>query len=697
MKNLLLCCVVSVGLLPSVRAEVATSEPPPPRPLRDLNTSDFPFTPVADQAAWAKRSAEIRSRVLLAAGLLPLPERTPLRAVLHGRIERDDYTVDKVIFESLPGNFVTGNLYLPKKISGPIPGIISPHGHWPGGRFMCAGEADVKKQLASGAEFFETSARSPLQARCVQLARMGCAVFFYDMLGYADSVQFLDDKGQMGHRHGTQAHGFLSTEAELNLCGELPLQTWNSVRALDFITSLPFVDKKRIGCTGASGGGTQTMLISAIDERITAAFPCVMVSQAMQGGCVCENANYLRIGQGNIDIAAAIAPRPLGMTAADDWTKQLETKGFPELKKIYTLLGVPELVEAHFNTQFPHNYNAVSRGQMYRFFNKHFELGLGEQQLAERDFIFSTKEDLSVWDKTHPAPTGDNVGAPHEAAVVKWFKEQSARQLAPRGVCGSLWDCVTGRAKPREQVRAAWGIMLPGKLPTSVAFSFTSRATKQHADHGEVRGVVQYGSNSVSVTQLFPRQKATATVLWLSLHGEASLLTAHGELTAPARKLLDAGYAIACPQLYLQGATKNPNVYGARKQKYEGFAGYHYGYNPPLFAERVGDALAVFAVLCGEQLQHGGRVMIAGVEDASAIAAATTALADWPPQALVLDDVGFRFAKLQSVWDVNFLPGAEKYGDLPALLELCNAKTTLLGAEKPASLDAVIAALLKQK
>ncbi|MCX7010496.1 MAG: hypothetical protein NTY53_25180 [Kiritimatiellaeota bacterium] len=164
--------------------ECATSaEPLPTRSLRDLNSNDFPFTAVPDVAAWTARRAEIRNRVLLAAGLLPMPGRTPLRAVIHGRIERDDYTVDKVIFESLPGNFVTGNLYLPKKFSGKIPVIISPHGHWPDGRFMRAGDADVKKQLASGAENFENSARSPLQARCVQLARMGCAVFFYDMLG----------------------------------------------------------------------------------------------------------------------------------------------------------------------------------------------------------------------------------------------------------------------------------------------------------------------------------------------------------------------------------------------------------------------------------------------------------------------------------------------------------------------------------
>jgi len=686
-----------LAMLLALSLVACADEPAPTRPLRDLNTSDFPFTSVPNTAAWATRRMEIQNRVLLAAGLLPMPERTPLRAVLHGRIEREDYTVDKVIFESLPGNFVTGNLYLPKKVSGKIPGIISPHGHWPDGRFMRAGDVEVKKQLASGAEQFENSARSPLQARCVQLARMGCAVFFYDMLGYADSVQFLDDKGKPGHRHGPQPQGFMSPEAELNLCGEFSLQTWNSVRALDFIQSLPFVDKKSVGCTGASGGGTQTMIISGLDDRITAAFPCVMVSQSMQGGCTCENSPFLRIGQGNIDIAALTATRPLGMTAADDWTKQMETKGFPELKNLFTMFGVPDRVEAHFNTQFPHNYNTVSRAQMYRFFNKHFALGLRDEQLVEHDFVFSTKAELSVWDQQHPAPSGEQIGTPHEAAVIQWFKQQSAPQLAPRGLCGLLWDSITGRTKPRETMRTAWEIMLDRKLPAQGASKFIAGTTTERGAYSVTRGAVRYGSNDVETVLLSPRSSRRSTVLWLSLQGAESLVTADGEITVAARQLLDAGCALVCPKLYLQGATNNPNVYAGRKQKYEGFCGYQYGYNPPLLAERVGDALAVLAAMRDDQLNFSRHVVIVGVEGASAIAAATAALAGDAAQQLVIDHAGFRFAKLDNVWDVNFMPGAEKYGDLPALLDLCSAKTTLLGAEKPAGLAAVAAALLKQK
>src|SRR5690606_16436197 len=129
-----------------------------------------------------------------------------------------------------------------------------------------------------------------------------------------------------------------SAQAEMRLLNVFGLQTWNNIRALDWVLTLDGVDPKRIGITGASGGGTQTMIMAAIDDRLAASFPAVMVSTAMQGGCTCENACYLRIDTGNIEFAAMAAPKPIGMTAANDWTKELETKGLPELKQHFKML-----------------------------------------------------------------------------------------------------------------------------------------------------------------------------------------------------------------------------------------------------------------------------------------------------------------------------------------------------------------------
>src|SRR5207248_3743168 len=263
------------------------------------------------------------------------------------------YTIEKVFFASMPGHYVSGNLYRPKGKTGKLAGVLCPHGHWKNGRFFDAGPEEAKKQIEKGAEKTTNGARFPLQARCAMLARMGSVVFHYDMVGVADSQPI------------PHAKGFADAEAELRLQSALGLQTWNSIRALDFLLSLPEVDAKRIGVTGASGGGTQTFLLCAIDDRPTVAFPAVMVSTEMQGGCVCENASYLRQFTGNIDLAALFAPKPLGMSAANDWTKEIETKGLPELKALYKLLGAEDNVTAKCFLQFDHNYNQVSRELMY--------------------------------------------------------------------------------------------------------------------------------------------------------------------------------------------------------------------------------------------------------------------------------------------------------------------------------------------
>ncbi len=399
-------------------------------PLKDLN-GYFPFTPAENPEQWASRAEQVRRRILVANGLWPMPERTPPNAVIHGKVDRDTYTVERVYLESYPGHFVTGSLYRPKGKEGKLPAVLCPHGHWGGGRFHDAGVDEARKQIVAGAERFENGGRSPLQARCVQLARMGCIVFHYDMVGYADSVQIPQS---LAHGFSEQRSdfdtpenwGFFSTQAELRMQSIMGLQTYNSIRALDWFSELPEVDPARIAVTGASGGGTQTFILAAIDPRPAVVFPAVMVSTAMQGGCTCENCCLLRVGTGNIEFAAMTAPRPLGMTGADDWTKELATKGFPELKQHYTMLGVPDKVMAKVMTQFGHNYNFVSREVMYHFVNQQLGLGLPEP-IIEDDFPLLSTAEMTVWDESHPKPPS---GGDYERSLVKSMTEESDRQIA---------------------------------------------------------------------------------------------------------------------------------------------------------------------------------------------------------------------------------------------------------------------------
>uniref|UniRef100_A0A7C2P2I2 Acetylxylan esterase n=1 Tax=Schlesneria paludicola TaxID=360056 RepID=A0A7C2P2I2_9PLAN len=206
---------------------------PNDRRLGDLKDLDgyFGWTPSPSPEAWAERAEKLRRQVLVACGLWPMPARPPVNASIHGKVERDDYTVERVSFESHAGLYVNGSLYRAK---GPAdqrrPAVLCPHGHWANGRFYDHGEAQIKNQLESGGEKFELSGRFPLQARCVQLARMGCVVFLYDMLGYADNTTL---SFELIHRFGKQRPewsspdrwGLFSAQSELRLLNALGLQT----------------------------------------------------------------------------------------------------------------------------------------------------------------------------------------------------------------------------------------------------------------------------------------------------------------------------------------------------------------------------------------------------------------------------------------------------------------------------------------
>ena len=666
MKSLPLLSLLALG----AAVPPAFPAPSPERPLRELSSDYFPLHDSGPITAvsWAQRRQEIRHRVLLAAGLFPLPMRTPLNAVRHGRIERDDYTIDRVFFESFPGHYVTGNLYLPRRPpgNGRMPGILCPHGHWPEGRFLDrgAGSAETLEQLAIGAERFENGARSPLQARCVQLARMGCAVFFYDMLGYADSIQIpnhrdVDRQDLRGTEPGT--YGLNSPMADARLMTNFGLQTWNSIRALDFLLTVSGVDPARLSCTGASGGGTQTMILAAIEDRLATAFPCVMVSTAMQGGCLCENACYLRINQGNIDIAAAFAPKPMGLTAADDWTKELSTKGYPDLQRVWGALGAADDLMATFNIHWKHNYNHVSRTAMYGFMNRHFQLGFPEPVL-ERDFVFSPPAELTVWAGAYPKPTGDRAGGAHEKALLRHWAEDSDGLLVGR----------------KDLVEEAWQIIVGRQMPGGDDVSFDVAAESTRGDHVLLIGTVhdrRYG-DTVPVTVVKPGRDAGTgtTVLWLADGGLQSLGIDGARVGGAAKRLLDAGAAIVFPTLYLAGVTEQPRhpktIRDATNLKWRASPGHVYGFNPPLVVRRTHDVMNVVAALGSSPALKASRVILAGTDGAGPVAAVAAAMLNRAVAGAVIDTGGFRFAAVEDQFDPLFVPGAVKYGDLPALLAL---------------------------
>ncbi len=662
--------------------------------LGDLRTLDdyHPFHPVDSIEVWNRRAADLRRQTLVANGLWPLPERSPLDPVIHGKVAREGYSVEKVYFQSLPGHFVTGSLYrpdpAPSEASPRRPAVLSPHGHWGGGRFHAFSDEELRRELESGAELFEHGGRHPLQARCVQLARMGCVVFHYDMIGYADSVQIEHRPGVREEMNTSEDWGYFSPAAELHLQNMMGLQTWNSIRALDFLLSLPDVDPDRIGVTGASGGGTQTFILGAIDERPAALFPAVMVSTAMQGGCTCENAPYLRIGAGNIDLAALAAPRPLGLTGADDWTKEIESKGAPDLQNLYAMLGHPQRFRAAPFLQFGHNYNAVSRQAMYSFFNQH--LGLGQPEpVQESDYEPLSIEELSVWTNDHPRPSGEQSGASHERSVLRWFTEDARNQIRaavtqPEQDAGAF----------REITGAGWEVILGRSAGHSGDISFDLVEKHPRDGHILMTGLISNShGEQLPALFLFPGERWNRrVVLWFDLRGKSSILTENDAPADGVRQLLERGDAVMSVDLLSTGEflaagetldhTKIKG-YGAEDEAWQKFAGYTFGYNPPLFSRRVHDVLTAVDFVRTHPEWKADAIDLAGVHGAGPIVLAARSRCGDAVQRTAIDTGGFRFASLDRFDDPFFTPGSVKYRDLPGLAALCAPAELLLLGEEP--------------
>jgi dienelactone hydrolase len=301
-------------------------------------------------AEWQARKEFLRQQILSAAGLLPLFPKNELHPQIFGRIENRDYSIEKVLLETLPGYYLGGNLYRPLKPAPPdgFPAVLTPHGHWVYGRL-------------------EHTTIASVPARAISLARQGYVVLAVDMVGYNDTIQTPHD---FGDKPVEQLWGF----------GPFGLQLWNAIRAIDFLQSLPGVNPNMIGATGASGGATQTYTLTAVDDRVQFSAPANMVSFLMQGGSLCENAPNLRLDANNVEFAAMMAPRPMFMAAATgDWTRNMLTEEYPAVRAIYDLYGKGGDVEALL-LDAPHNYNQANREAMYAFFGKHV---LGEKDPAK--------------------------------------------------------------------------------------------------------------------------------------------------------------------------------------------------------------------------------------------------------------------------------------------------------------------------
>jgi dienelactone hydrolase len=533
------------------------------REVRTLNTLRT-FPDVTSKAAWEKRAKKIREHALVCTGLWPMPEKTPLNANVFGRVERDGYSIEKVYMQTLPGFYLAGNLYRPLGTGkGPFPAVLNPHGHWKEGRM-------ANTELGS------------IAARCISFARQGMVAFSYDMVGYNDTAQ-------LNHKFGSDPTNQLWN---ISLMG---LQTWNSIRALDFLQSLADVDKKRLACTGESGGGTQTFMLGAIDDRLAAQAPIVMVSHSMQGGCLCENAPGLRVEYSNMEIAAAPAPRPQIIVAASgDWTKTTMTVEGPAIERVYKLFNAGDKFRyTIFN--FDHNYNKTTREAVYDAFGHWLLKDVDATALKEAAYQMESVESLRVFpDGNLPA---DAKGEPQ---VIGMLIERSKKQLE-----------ALKRAKledAKAELLRGWQHTMQVEFPDRDLIVQRGETKKlgeitRHSLHVGRRG---HGDRLPVV--MFTPARDELRVLTVLAHpdGKAAFMTAEGTPTGLAKELLARKQSVVLLDTFLTGELADEAAVKARKPT----NGFFTVYNRTDVQERVQDLITACAfaqthgkgrhvVLCG--------------------------------------------------------------------------------------------------
>ncbi len=582
------------------------------------NQHYYPFPEYDSIWKWLQRKRDLHDHILVSMGAYPFPDKCALNAKIFDRIEHEDYTIEKVYFESYPGFFVTGNLYRPNGKIGPFPGVVSPHGHWSEGRLA-------------------NEERGSVPGRAINLARQGYVVFTYDMVGYVDSKQ-------VDHQFGGPAEWLWG----ISLHG---LQFWNSIRAVDFLCSLDDVDADRIGCTGASGGGTQTFCLMAVDKRVKVAAPVNMISAHFQGGCLCENAPNLRIDADNVEFGAMMAPRPLLMVSATgDWTFETPRIEFPAVRSIYRLFDAEGKVHS-VQVDAPHNYNKQSREAVYAWFGK-WLLGIEDaEKLREQPFEVEKDENLRVFPDSLPE------NAVNEEQLVSYLKEESEKQLQEvfpaderalrslRRRAGTALQHVLGAEQPSRNELDIQRIGIHKLEGLTVEQVIIGR---KEADD-QIPGVLLIPNNW--------NQSQCGTLI-VHEKGKVKLIdTDTGKPSEFVQTILDGGQLLFMPDVFLVGEFHSPFSKTVRDTDTSHFLTY----NRTTMAVRIQDILTAAAYL--DSRSEAKRINLIGLGQAGIWSLLAAAIME-PLNSVIIDTYGFDGEQDSLYLEDLFVPGLRRAGDV---------------------------------
>ncbi len=372
---------------------------------------------------------EVRNKIQTSFG--PWPEKTPLKPRISGIVDRDTYTIEKVLFESRPDFFVTANLYIPKNRKFPLPGVVGSCGHSDNGK-----AAEAYQSFSQG------------------LVRQGYVVLIFDPIGQGERLQYLnEDHTKSRYRAGTGEH--LHGGNQQFQVGEFfgSWRAWDGIRALDYLLTRPEVDPGHIGITGNSGGGTMTMWLAGVESRWTMAAPsCAVTSfwRNFQNELAADTEqcppHCLALGLDHGDFLAALAPKPVILMGQekDFFDARGTEQTYEQLKPIWKLLGAEDNLQLHVGPD-PHGYSQSNREAMYGFFNKVTGIAEGHR---EPELVIEKDATLQV------TPDGQVAEVPSKTLFE--FTREKSQQLAQQ-------------RKPLDAAALAETLRSVLKLPTDIA------------------------------------------------------------------------------------------------------------------------------------------------------------------------------------------------------------------------------------
>ena len=313
---------------------------------------DYLTTLYSNISDWEKRKKEIKACMITSFGLDKAPPTPKSKPILTPKRIYKDYSVENIALEILPGVYTTGSIYKPYPLNKKSAIILTPDGHFGDGRY-----------------------RKDEQYRCAIMAKMGAIVVSYDLFAWGESLlQFPEE---------THRNSIAST-----------VQVLSGIRLLDYLATIKNADVSRVGVTGGSGGGSHTMFLATLDDRITVSSPVVMVSSHFSGGCPCESGRGIHLcgnGTNNDEISAMMAPKPqLIVSDGKDWTLAVPELEFPFIQRTYELYGKKNLVEnAHFSSE-GHDFGVSKRMALYPFMAKYLGLDLNKVKNEKGEIDEST-------------------------------------------------------------------------------------------------------------------------------------------------------------------------------------------------------------------------------------------------------------------------------------------------------------------